>query len=188
MEAEEKIRCLDDMEYELERDKPHSENSSRLLSQLADSFISEEQLNNKGKLIGSFKTDKRRLLCRIIFAFGMTLGTLMLIRFSVYFILLFGLMLILMTIWILWCLRKFRMFIDIYENAVIGKVEFSHERKLVDLVGGTAYYKRAVELQGDIYITLYDDKVCRLRYMRDTKWIVYLLNRQKGIEKNGKVG
>ena len=188
MEAEEKNRCLDDMEYELERDKPHSENSSRLLSQMADSFISEEQLNNKGKLIGSFKTDKRRLFCRIIFAFGIISGTFMLIRFSAYFILPFVATVILMVIWILWCLKNFRMFIDVYENAVVGKVEFSHERKLVNLVGGTAYYKRAEELEGDIYITLYDDKECRLRYMRDTKWIVYLLNRQKGMEKNGKVG
>lgn len=188
MEAEENARRLNDMEHELELDKPFSEYSSRLLSQIADSIISEQQFNEKGNLIGSFKTNRKGMLYRMMLASVLILTTFILTRFSVYSIFLLVVTIVLLSVWLWRCSIKYQMFIDIYDNAIVGKVEFPHERKLRDLKGGIAYYKFAEEQGGNIYITLYDDKVCRLRYMQDAKKIVYLLNRQKGMRKNGKEG
>lgn len=140
----ENTRALDDMEHELDADKPWDEYSRRLLWEIADSLTSEEQVQNKGELLDSFKADRKY--------------------------------------------KKRQMFIDIYEHAIVGIFEFEQERELRRLEAGTAYYKIAHESAGIVYITLYDDEVCRLRYMRDGKKIAYLLNKIKGVEKNEKMG
>lgn len=144
MDYTENTRALDDMEQELDADKPWSEHSRQLLWELADSFTARDQAKNKGKLLANFQSDRKR--------------------------------------------KKQRMFIDIYENAISGMFEFPYEKELRKLDVGTAYYKIAHALAGSVYITLYDGSMCRLRYMKDSKKIAYLLNKIKGKEKNEKMG
>lgn len=188
MEVMENTRKLDDIEHELERDKPWNEHSRRLLYELADSFTAQEQLKNKGKLIGSFKTNKSGMYYRIAFAVIVALASVALLKVSFYFVIFSVIIVMILSVWLLRCIRKFQMGIDIYENAIIGRVEFSHEKNLRKLENGIAYYKFAHEKAGCVYIVLYNDTVCRLRYMKDGKKIAYLLNKQKGKEKHGKMG
>lgn len=144
MEYTENNRELDDMEQELDADKPWSERSKQLLGEIADFLISDEQAQNKGELLKSFKAEKK--------------------------------------------IKRHQMFIDIYEHAIVGMFEFAQEKELKKLEVGTAYYKIAHEMAGSVYITLYDDNICRLRYMKEGKKIAYLLNKIKGMEKNEKMG
>lgn len=139
-ENTENTRALDDMEYELDADEPWSERGR----ELAELFISDDQVQHKGELLDSFRADRKY--------------------------------------------KKSQMFIDIYEHAIVGIFEFEQERELRRLEVGTAYYKIAHESAGIVYITLYNDEVCRLKYMKDGKKIAYLLNKLKGVEKNEKMG
>lgn len=185
MEYMENTRKLDDIEHELERDKPWNEHSRRLLYEIADGLTAQEQLKEKGKLIGSFKTNKRELFYRIAFAVIVAFGSFTLLKISFYFVIFSAIIVVILSVRLRKCISKFQMKIDIYENAIIGKVQFSHEKNLQKLENGIAYYKFAHEKAGCVYIVLYNDTVCRLRYMREGKKIAYLLNKQKGKEKHG---
>lgn len=144
MEYTENTRALDDMEHELDADKPWSDYGRRLLWELADLFISDDQVQNKGELLNSFVSDRKY--------------------------------------------KRKRMFIDIYENAIVGMFEFAYENNLKNLEVGKAYYKIAHAVGNNVDITLYNDEICRLRHMKESKKIAYLLNKIKGMEKNERMG
>lgn len=185
MECIENTRELDDMEHKLDADKPWDEYSRRLLWELSDCLTSDEQVKNKGKLLYASKSDKRNMFYRGLFALSMVAGSLFLMKVSMYFAILSVAIAVVLAYWLWMSSKKCHMFIEIYEHAIVGAFEFARERELKQLEKGNAYYKIAREIAGNVYITLYDDSVCRLRYMKDGKKIAYFLNKQKGMEKNG---
>lgn len=95
-------------------------------------YISDEQLKNKGRLLGHHKS----------------------------------------TIF-------FRTYIDIYENAVLGKAMVISSKKTEVFCWGYFAVSRAVVEGNALYLILFNGKIYRLRYLKSAEKIAYMINKQR---------
>lgn len=171
---------LDDIEESLKRDKS-SEEFERLINETAALSISQDQLATPGELLGHFSTNKSLLitstLIMIFFIVGIVfLGTVS----NIFFVFLIPIV-ILGIGWFLYLNKKVLGYIDIYENALIGKVECSSKKSLVEIKHGAAYFKGATVEKGILYITIYNNKTMyRVRNLKRPDKAAFLINKHMG--------
>lgn len=77
----------------------------------------------------------------------------------------------------------FRTYIDLYENAMIGLVECSGSRKLINIEYGYFYLEKAVVEDGMLFLIMCDEKIYRIRHLKDAELIAYAINKQKSESK-----
>ena len=70
-------------------------------------------------------------------------------------------------------------YIEIFENAFIGKVESARSKELVDIHCGYIALTRANVERGVLYLSMYDRQIYRLRHMKLAEVIAYRMNEQK---------
>lgn len=122
---------LNDMEEELEG-KKFSEKTVKIIQNMADFYISQEQLSNKGNKLGHFKSG-----------------------------------------------RFLRTYIDVYEKAIIGIAEVRRKRKPEHINMGFVCLRQVIVEDGILYLVTNDEKIYRIRYLKEPEIIAYLINKQK---------
>lgn len=119
------------MEHELDH-QFFLDHDTDLIRELADGIISEQQIENKGTLLGHYVS------------LGFT-----------------------------------RTYIDVYENAVIGKAEIRTSKKPKDICWGYARLARAVVEKGVLYLVMNNKDIYRIRHLKLAEKIAFLINIQK---------
>lgn len=128
---------LNDMEEELE-EKEYSEKMIKAVRSMANFYISQEQLANKGNFLGHFKSG-----------------------------------------------RFLKTYIDVYEKAIIGVVEIKRTRKPEHINKGLACLRQVVVEDDILYLVIDDDKIYRIRYLKEPEMVAYLINKQKSVGNKG---
>lgn len=172
-------RPLDDMEEELERDNI-SEDSRRLLCELDDMFISDDQIKDKGALLGSFSSSKKKLYVLEVIALlivavlcgAATVTRLMTIPAVIVTIVL--------CIVIGVYQKQFHMYLVVYENALAIKAQSRNQHKIVEEELGIALCKDVVIEGGIMYIVLTIRNVYELKHLKNMERAAYLINKQIG--------
>ncbi len=75
--------------------------------------------------------------------------------------------------------RFLKTYIDVYERAIIGFAEIRSSKKPVDIKYGFACIEEAIVEKGILYLSMVDERVYRIRYLKDAETIEYMINRQK---------
>lgn len=122
---------LNDIEESLE-EKNFSEKMIKSVQSMANFYISQEQLSNKGNQLGHFKSG-----------------------------------------------RFLKTYIDVYENAIIGMAEIQGKGKPEHVNRGLTCLSQAVVEDGILYLVIDDEKIYRIRYLKEPEMIAYLINKQK---------
>lgn len=120
-----------DVEEALEMRK-FSQKTIKSIKNMADFYRSQEQLKNRGNLLGHYKSS----------GFSKT-------------------------------------YIDVYEQAIIGKVEFNGSKIVKDISFGYVYLVKAVADNTALYLMMSDEKIYRLRHLKMAEMIAYTINGQK---------
>lgn len=128
---------LVDIDEELE-EKKLSEKTVKAVRRMGNFYLSQEQVENKGNLLGHFKSG-----------------------------------------------RFLRTYIDVYEKAIVGMAEIITAKRPEEICRGYAYLEKAVVEDGILYLVMNDEKIYRLRYLKEAETIAYLINKQRA---NGNQG
>lgn len=72
-----------------------------------------------------------------------------------------------------------RTYIDIYEQAIIGKAEFNGSNRAKDISFEYVYLIKAVADNMSLYLMVSDEKIYRLRHLKLAEMIAYMINGQK---------
>lgn len=70
-------------------------------------------------------------------------------------------------------------YIDVYERAVIGKVEPARTKKAEDIGWGYARLAEAIVEKGVLYFILNDGKFYKIRHLKMAETVAYMINGQK---------
>lgn len=75
--------------------------------------------------------------------------------------------------------RFLKTYIEVYERAIVGLAETKDERKLEVLRCGLAFLTEAETVRGTLYLSTWDGKIYRLRFLKDAEILEYHINRKK---------
>ncbi|MDE7341442.1 MAG: hypothetical protein K2N80_12945 [Lachnospiraceae bacterium] len=177
--SDQQTSYLDDMEEELDRDRS-SERSSELFDQLAAMLIADDQLENRGELLGHFAPNKK-IMFIVISILGLLAAIMFVLWVKIAFIYFFLFMLSLgaMIIWGIICKKRLEIYIDIYEKAIVGRAESNYNKKMENISRGIAYIDRALAARGILYLVMFDEKeIYRFKYLENANQISYMINRR----------
>lgn len=80
--------------------------------------------------------------------------------------------------------RFLKTYIEVYERAILGLAEINASRRLEKLRYGLAFLEGVAVVKGVLYLSMYDEKIYRLRYLKDVEMLEYQINRQKDESEN----
>lgn len=171
------MSSLDDMEEELEKDKPNGR-VNKLINELANMLIAEEQIKDKGCLIGHYASSKRGILLGAVLCIIIEIVVFFLfLKDLFYFIFLFLILGLWVLVWGFFVKNQLGTFIDLYENAIVGKAESNQYKKKKAFSHGIFYFEEAIVEKGVLYLVLFDEKeIYRFKNFKNADIVSYLIN------------
>lgn len=75
--------------------------------------------------------------------------------------------------------RFLKTYIEVYERAIIGLAETNDEKKPEVLRCGLAFLTEVEAVRGTLYLSTWNGKIYRLRYLKNAEVLEYHINRKK---------